>query len=70
MCDCITEVNKTLKEQGINTELDLAIMLSKLRDWTVRPKVTTKKIDGDIRGKPKLLVAAFCPFCGEKYPTP
>lgn len=59
MCDCITEVNAKLAES--NGE-----MLTTL--WpVVRPLMETQKLEPRKRVKPPLVVATFCPFCGEKY---
>lgn len=59
MCNCITEVNAKLAES--NGELAITF-------WPmVRPLLETMKLDTRKRVKPPLVVATFCPFCGEKY---
>lgn len=61
MCGCIEDVNKLLAEH--NTTLVLPILGKR------RPFIETDKIESKKRGKPPLMQASFCPFCGEKYPT-
>lgn len=61
MCDCITEVNKLLDEH--NTTLALPMFGAR------RPFVQTEKLESTKRGKPPMMQATFCPFCGEKYPA-
>lgn len=34
------------------------------------PIISTDKINSKQRGKPPLMLASFCPFCGVKYPEP
>ena len=59
-CSCISEVNAKLAES--NGELLMTF-------WPVsRPLMETQKLDTKKRVKPPLVVATFCPFCGEKYP--
>lgn len=59
-CDCIAKVNGHLA--AYNTRLTFSLF---------GPRVTfiqTDKLDAKKRGKPSLMVASFCPFCGDKYP--
>jgi hypothetical protein len=60
MCDCIQDVNKFLAEH--NTKIEMP--------WfgPQRPFVQTMKVDEKRRGKPRMMFASCCPFCGEKYP--
>lgn len=62
MCDCIQAANKFLAEH--NTRIELP--------WfgPQRPFVQTMKLDDKKRGKPKMMFASRCPFCGERYPEP
>lgn len=59
-CDCISETNKLLAEH--NTVL-VTTMFRK-PDAVV---VATDKLASKQRGKPALMIASFCPFCGEPY---
>lgn len=69
MCDCLNMVNKQLKESNTRVESTIAIQNGQLR--FVGVKLSTTRLDGTKRGKAVMSVtAAFCPFCGEKYPTP
>ena len=63
MCDCISKMNDDLKAhpQGENT-----IIVSTLFG---PPKATvgTCKRQGSVRKKASIVIATYCPFCGEKY---
>lgn len=65
MCDCIATADEHLAQ--FNTKIELPM-------WTSRggrpPFVQTMKIDEKKRGKPKMIFASFCPFCGERYAEP
>ena len=63
MCDCISKANEHLKE--FNTAIEVPFWTS---SGKLTPFVTTYKIDSSKRGKPKLMFASCCPFCGERYP--
>jgi hypothetical protein len=69
MCNCIRDINTKLKEgvvclsatmplteNGISRAL---IPLIRLDKWIIENR----------RNKPKDMIASFCPWCGEKYPT-
>lgn len=60
-CDCVAEVNKRLAFGN-------AIICTTV---SVSPRVVIEimKLDENKRGKLPKLVAACCPFCGERYPT-
>ncbi len=60
MCNCIDEVNENLAPH--NTTLCINLLH---RPHPVM--VSTTKIREKVRGKPILVQATFCPFCGEKY---
>ena len=64
-CDCVEKVGKLLAEQGTGLVLNMT-----LPDFFERPVVATRRNDDAPRGKagkPKTVVAAFCPFCGFDY---
>lgn len=65
MCDCIETANRHLAD--FNTRIELPL-------WTASgartPFVQTMKIDEKKRGKPKMIFASYCPFCGERYAKP
>ena len=63
-CKCVAEVNKALAKQG--DELDVFFLLT---TGVTRPKVATRRIDGD-RRRSIVLAATYCPFCGQEYPYP
>jgi hypothetical protein len=59
-CACIEKANEKLAER--NGELVVTI-------WPVaRPVIETQKKDHAKRGRPPMIVANFCPFCGTEYP--
>jgi len=62
MCECIKYMNSYLAK--FNTEIELPL-------WTgngkIVPFIQTVKINAAKRGKPHLVFAAYCPFCGKKY---
>ena len=64
-CKCIDRLNADLAE--FNTELDLVHSINftngSSRDWI---QLATRKIDSKKRGKPKAVVASYCPSCGRK----
>jgi hypothetical protein len=63
MCDCIKEIDSRLDADGqcLNASLfgtrRVAIGLIRTDKWTAETR----------RNKPKLMVATFCPFCGDEY---
>lgn len=70
MCNCIEDVNKKLEEIGNNTILDIPFTFGFDGIYRVdRVRICTVKRDEKIRGKPMLIQAAYCPFCGVEYPT-
>jgi hypothetical protein len=64
MCDCIKDIDEKLKRNGqcLNASMfghprRVAVDLIRTDKWTAETR----------RGKGKLMIAEFCPFCGEKY---
>lgn len=66
-CDCLTEINAKLKEQGLKlSDRHLKLCVSKdLRTMRARLCLDTQTSDGKRRKCPPVFVS-FCPFCGEK----
>lgn len=62
-CRCIDKLEKLLQSQN----QELALSLSMSSNYPDRCVVATQKIDTRIRKKTPVLVASFCPFCGNKY---
>lgn len=60
--DCIATTNALLKPR--NTALASAISFSAPTRELIQ--VTTVKADSSLRGKPVVMFASFCPFCGVK----
>jgi hypothetical protein len=66
MCDCINETHKSEIRTKYHTDLCITIPL--------KPGIVSKVIiktevawDAPKRTKPIMLIASYCPFCGEKY---
>lgn len=60
-CKCVSEVNKLLAERNTKIVVDL---------FSGIPALMVEKRDSNVRGRPSLVVANYCPFCGRKYATP
>jgi hypothetical protein len=60
MCGCISDVNNLLREH--NTCL-VTTMFRQPETVAIR----TDKIQSKVRKGPMIMLAAYCPFCGEKY---
>src|SRR5687767_12052469 len=72
MCDCITEVDKALAEQGGNTKIGVSMPYRQIDGrmfFGERAEVSTVKADSTLRKKPTAIMASYCPFCGKKYQT-
>lgn len=72
MCDCIQFTREALlKVPERNTRLKVPLTFphsdpTKLR--ADRLAVAVEKVDVKKRTAPMVILAQFCPFCGEKYP--
>lgn len=64
MCDCIRTIDKLLADKGTNTQLVVGLSL---KDGPSLATITTRKLDPSLRGKPVIMYATYCPFCGQKY---
>jgi hypothetical protein len=60
MCDCISEINAQMGEQHN------AVLVTTLFGEQ-KAVINTEKRDSRKRGKTPVMIASFCPFCGEKY---
>jgi hypothetical protein len=60
---CIKAANEALAKAGKNTRLTQALDLA---SGTWRIVIATQKVNCKTRGKPVLICATYCPFCGEK----
>lgn len=65
MCDCIREIDEHLEKY--NTKLGAAIGIRDRQLVLFGVYIETYKIETKRRGRPKAIVASYCPFCGEKY---
>ena len=70
MCNCINLVNDNLEKQTDNTKLDIPIVFNQATNELKADMacVATTKRDDHSRKRAARLFAAYCPFCGEKYP--
>lgn len=67
-CNCIEQINEHLKER--KAEIAQRLMLSnQMSDISVSPPIiATQWIGKKPRGeKLPVIMASYCPFCGEKY---
>ena len=65
MCGCIQRIDAELKAAGHNTMLNTTLFGT--------PKAVVATVQRETgRGKKKahLMLASYCPFCGERYPSP
>lgn len=62
MCNCIDIANRTLREK--NTQIEPIISLGSKLELSIG--IRTSKVDKSKRGPVIVVMAAFCPFCGEK----
>lgn len=62
-CRCISVMNGLLAEH--NTQL-----VTTLLGNPPRVVICTSKVDDRVRGRPKAVLANFCPFCGEACVKP
>lgn len=71
MCECITRMNSILSEQGLQLAT-ASVVRTTASTETVRPrvKILLERSSGakQVGEDPRIIVAAFCPFCGEKHP--
>ena len=74
MCDCISLVNKKLREETEDPQAELVtaitIIGNKLEGFpALTAQVRTKRRDGTLSEKSKTisLRPTFCPFCGKEY---
>jgi hypothetical protein len=64
VCNCIALANEAFVQEGHNTMLQRALDVTTGKSRMV---VATEKIDSRKRQKAMLLIAAYCPMCGEQY---
>ncbi len=67
MCDCITRINKFLKDH--NTQLEAPITFNPDNGMKVLTimRIATVKINNRKKLGPVGFFATYCPVCGEKY---
>jgi hypothetical protein len=61
---CIRQINTALAAH--NTQLNLIFQVVGPQAGKPFIQIATIKVGDKKRGKPKMVVATFCPFCGEK----
>jgi hypothetical protein len=69
-CNCLEQVQEYLKPDNTQLRQDLMFsMKSMSAARSTRVFVETRKIDTKIKKAKKEVFAAYCPFCGKKYPA-
>lgn len=71
-CTCLSEINKALAEQRINTVVGDSLVLNRETGETrVVVEIAVYKRDSKLRKKANPILPIFCPFCGKRYqPVP
>jgi hypothetical protein len=64
MCDCVKDIDENLKADGHCLN---ASIFGNPRRCAIDLIRTDKWVSENRRNKPRLMLAEFCPFCGEKY---
>jgi hypothetical protein len=74
VCDCIRLMNEGFERGGFNVELDVPLIWNhRYGRATLDMSHVRVPVDWKDRAKRKrgeklpVVIAAFCPFCGEKY---
>lgn len=61
MCNCVDVANKALRTK--NTQIEPILAFGSTLDLAIG--IRTSKIDKTRRGNPVVVMATYCPFCGE-----
>lgn len=64
-CPCVELIHKALAKSESAAMQNTRVVTTM---FTGRVALMTEKVDSGRRGKPALLTASHCPFCGKKYP--
>lgn len=62
MCKCVDIANRALREK--NTQIEPIISLGSKLECSIG--IRTSKVDKSKRGSAVVVMATFCPFCGQK----
>lgn len=65
MCDCKAAIDKRLAKS--NSRIAFGFTFSGNKMGVSPPMIVLEKIDKKKRGKPPIVLATCCPFCGERY---
>ena len=72
-CKCIEKCNDEMERLALNTAVSVPLIINFGTGKCAPPMamIATYKVDDRQRGKPKSIIATFCPFCGKRYePAP
>lgn len=67
MCNCHGRINAKLKEKNARLVTGFHLAADSIMK-SLPPIIALEKIDTSKRGKPPILIATYCPFCGERFP--
>lgn len=59
-CDCVAEMDKVLAEHN-------GVVCTTMFGDPLRVAIRVEKFADKVRKRPPVVIASYCPFCGEKY---
>ena len=65
MCECIEKLDQQIAGKNIRIARGLQLVNGSFE--LTPPYIETEKLNKALRTKTLLVIASFCPFCGEAY---
>lgn len=66
-CDCVTQVQEKLGKEGLKLNRSMQFDFAKGTASLGPPELSVGRV-GKSKKKLPIVLCAFCPFCGTKYP--
>jgi hypothetical protein len=66
MCDCLEKVNADLEPKGVMVWSTIPLSGRPSKPLLPLIRLDTREMEKR-RGKPKMVAASCCPWCGERY---